>query len=39
LRTTFVKIRMREVREVDRARRAFARCTGEDHTLEDETDG
>lgn len=39
LLTTFVKNRMREVREVDRARRALARCIAEDHTLEDETDG
>ncbi|WP_375503572.1 type II toxin-antitoxin system RelE/ParE family toxin [uncultured Jatrophihabitans sp.] len=39
LLTTFVKNRMREVREVDRARRALDRCIAEDHTLEDETDG
>jgi phage-related protein len=39
LLTTFVKTRMREVREVDRARRALARCIAEEHTLEDETDG
>jgi len=39
LLTTFVKNRMRAVREVDRARRAIARCIAEDHTLEDQTDG
>ena len=40
LLTTFVKARMREVREVERARRALARCIAEEHTAEeDETDG
>lgn len=38
LLTTFAKNRMREIREVDRARRALARCIAEDHTLEDEDD-
>jgi hypothetical protein len=40
LLTTFVKARMREVREVERARRALARCIADEHTAEeDETDG
>jgi hypothetical protein len=40
LLTTFVKTRMRESREVARARRALARCIGEEHTVEeDEFDG
>jgi hypothetical protein len=34
LLTTFVKTRMREDREVERARRAFARCVAEDHDTE-----
>lgn len=38
LLTTSAKNRMREIREVDRARRALARCVVEDHTLEDEDD-
>ena len=39
LLTVFTKSRMREVREVERARSALARCIAEDHTLGDETDG
>jgi hypothetical protein len=36
LLTMFVKTRMREQREVDRARRALARCMAERHTVEEE---
>lgn len=35
LLTVFVKSRMREDREVERARRALARCMAEEHTLEE----
>lgn len=35
LLTVFVKSRMREVREVERARRALARCVVEEHTVEE----
>jgi phage-related protein len=34
LLTTFVKTRMREDREVERARRALARCIAEQHGTE-----
>jgi hypothetical protein len=36
LLTVFRKTRMREDREVDRARRALSRCIGEAHTADDE---
>lgn len=36
LLTVFVKTRMREDREVDRARRALARCIAEEHDTEGE---
>lgn len=36
LLTVFVKSRMREAREVDRARRAMARCVAEMHDAEGE---
>jgi hypothetical protein len=39
LLTKFTKNRVPAVREVDRARRALARCMAQDPTLEDETDG
>ncbi len=35
LLTVFTKSRMRETREVERARRALARCIAEEHTTED----
>jgi phage-related protein len=35
LLTVFAKTRMRESAEVDRARRAVARCIAEEHTVED----
>ncbi len=35
LLTVFVKSRMREVREVERARRALERCLTEAHTIEE----
>ncbi|MGH3611757.1 MAG: type II toxin-antitoxin system RelE/ParE family toxin [Pseudonocardia sp.] len=35
LLTVFVKTRMRETGEVERARRAMARCMAEEHTVED----
>ena len=38
LLTVFAKTRMREDREVERARRALARCRAEEHTA-DEEDG
>ncbi len=38
LLTTFVKTRMREEREVDRARRALARCIAVDHDARGESD-
>jgi hypothetical protein len=34
LLTVFVKTRMRETGEVERARRALARCLGEEHEVE-----
>lgn len=36
LLTVFAKKRMREAGEVERARRAMARCMAEEHTVEDE---
>jgi hypothetical protein len=39
LLTVFTKTRTREDREVDRARRALARCLTEEHTADDEEDG
>ncbi len=36
LLTVFRKTRMREDREVDRARRAMARCIAEEHTADEE---
>jgi hypothetical protein len=36
LLTVFVKTRMRESAEVDRARRALARCMAEAHEVEDD---
>jgi phage-related protein len=38
LLTVFVKSRMGEEREVDRARRALARCEAEQHTAEENGD-
>jgi hypothetical protein len=35
LLTVFAKSRMQELREVDRARRALARCIAEDHSLDE----
>lgn len=35
LLTVFAKTRMREAGEVERARRAMARCMAEEHTVED----
>jgi hypothetical protein len=40
LLTVFAKTRMRQEREIDRARRALARCIAQEHTVEEgETDG
>jgi hypothetical protein len=39
LLTIFRKSRMREVREVERARRALARCVAEQHTADDVFEG
>ncbi len=36
LLTVFHKARLRDVREIDRARRALARCAGQAHEVEDE---
>jgi hypothetical protein len=36
LLTVFTKTRMREVAEVERARRAMTRCMTEEHTVEDD---
>ncbi len=36
LLTVFAKTRMREVAEVERARRAMARCMAEEHMVEDD---
>jgi hypothetical protein len=38
LLTVFAKTRMREVGEVERARRAMARCMAQEHTVEDDDD-
>jgi hypothetical protein len=38
LLTVFAKTRMREVGEVERARRALARCLAEEHRVEDGDD-
>jgi hypothetical protein len=38
LLTVFVKSRMREDREIERARRALARCVAEEHTVEEDRD-
>lgn len=38
LLTVFTKTRMREDREVERARRVLARCIAEAHTVEEEQD-
>ena len=38
LLTVFTKTRMREDREVERARRALARCIAEDHDTEEDDD-
>jgi hypothetical protein len=38
LLTVFAKTRMREVGEVERARRALARCLAEEHLVEDGDD-
>jgi hypothetical protein len=35
LLTVFAKTRMRETAEVERARRALARCLAEEHQVED----
>ena len=39
LLTVFVKTRQRERREIERARKAMARCVAERHTAMDEEDG
>jgi hypothetical protein len=39
LLTVFAKTRQREAREVDRARRALARCIAEDHSTEEDDHG
>jgi phage-related protein len=39
LLTVFMKSRMREEREIERARRALARCEAEEHTAEGNGDG
>lgn len=38
LLTVFAKSRMREEREIERARRALARCAAEEHTAEEDGD-
>ena len=38
LLTVFVKSRMREEREIDRARRALARCEAQGHMAEEDGD-
>lgn len=38
LLTVFAKSRMREEREIERARRALARCVAEEHTAEEGSD-
>jgi phage-related protein len=39
LLTVFIKTRMREGREIDRARRALARCIAEGHDVAEESEG
>jgi hypothetical protein len=39
LLTVFAKTRMREQQEVERARRALARCVAEEHSVEEDGDG
>jgi hypothetical protein len=39
LLTVFAKSRMREDREIERARRALARCIAEEHVVEEGDDG
>lgn len=39
LLTVFAKSRMREDREIERARRALARCIAEEHSAEEDGDG
>lgn len=39
LLTVFAKSRMREDRQVERARRALARCVDEEHSVEEDGDG
>lgn len=39
LLTVFVKARMREYREIARARRALARCIAEEHSAKEDDDG
>jgi phage-related protein len=39
LLTVFAKTRMREDREIERARRALARCVAEEHSVEEVGDG
>ena len=39
LLTVFAKSRMREDRQVERARRALARCVAEEHSVEEDGDG
>lgn len=36
LLTVFTKSRMREQREIERAKRALARCVAEEHTIEED---
>jgi hypothetical protein len=38
LLTVFAKSRIREEREIERARRALARCEAEEHTAEEDGD-
>jgi len=38
LLTVFAKSRMREDREIGRARRALARCIAEEHTMDEGND-
>lgn len=39
LLTVFAKTRMRERQEIERARRAVARCVAEEHSVEEDGDG
>jgi len=38
LLTVFVKSRMREIREIERARRALARCIEAEHDVDEDED-